>query len=198
LVFQSVDQIGRRYGELGGTLVSVRGIDLVAARGEVCVFCGGPQTRIKRGKVNSPGRWYWETICAVCREPWEGEYYEVLRRWVQEGSTTNGVESEIVNRIDEWRTVRPLVEVPARRDARGLTFPRGRWRFCVTAWLLYVQPRFSSYEEVADYGGEHHADLGDIWTEKRVRSGVSKARGVIQKRGQVAGVLRLEAEDARF
>ncbi len=182
VVYRDPDQIGRRYVELGSTLADIKAIDLVAAKGEVCANCGGPSTRIKRGKAETPGRWKWVTVCAVCREPWVGESYEIMRRWCQEAPATNMQERSVVHRIDEWRTIRPIIETPARKDARGIRFLPGRWRFSVFSWLIYLQPWAASYDHVVAFGTERLPEFEDLWSAKRCRDGIKKVRGVVRAR----------------
>ena len=189
MVYRDPDQIGRRYVELGSTLADIKAIDIVATKGEVCIHCGGPSTLIKRGRVDTPGRWQWVLVCTCCREPWVSESYEIMRRWCQEAPATNTQERSVVHRIDEWRMIRPIIETPARKDSRGIRFVPGRWRFSVASWLIYLQPWAASYDHVVDYGSQNLTEYEELWTPKRCRDAIRKVRGVVRARGIAAKVL---------
>jgi len=188
--FRDVDDIANRYLELRESIASLPGINLVAASGVYCCNCGeGAPTNVKAGNVKKAGRWQWKTICSHCREPWQGAAMELLKRHVQTGSRPNLVERRMTSAIDDWRRVAPLVEKRAVVDVRGKPISPRRWDHGVIAWLAYSQTRWGTYRLVIEFGMANRDDMSDLWTEKRVRTGISRVRGVIRSRAISAGVM---------
>jgi len=189
-VIRDVDDIGRRYLALGESVAAIPAVDLVAVRGEYCRACrGGAPTRIKVGDATKPGRWSWSTVCVECRKPWSGEPVEIMRRWVQGGSASNGIERRLLSRIDEWSTLREIVEPEAERDADGVRFIPGRWTWSVRCWLVYGQAAWGTYDRVVEFGVASQLDQAELFTTKRVRDAIRKVRGVMRLRAVDAGVM---------
>lgn len=191
--FADIESAGRRYLELRQTRSSIGGIDLVSSRGEVCLKCGGgPSTLVKAGPAEKPNRWKWMSICADCREPWEGEPVEIMSRWVSSSKQIGAIEDQIIRSLDEWRVLRRIFEQSARRGEDGHRFAPGRWDFALKAFLIYTQPQWASYERVVEWGDEFETqhEMRPLYTVKRVRHAIPRAKAVVQRRGQEEGIVR--------
>ena len=192
--YPEIESLGRRYLELRASRAdSVGGIDLVAARGSVCIKCGGgPGTIIKTGPYDKPNRQKWVEVCVDCREPWQGEPVEIMSRWVSSTTRTDGLEERICRNLDEWRVISRVIEMPARRGTDGHRFAPGRWEFSVKCFLIYSLPQWSSYPRVVNWGEEHEEDhvMRELFTLKRVRHSIPRAKSVLEDRARAEGILR--------
>ena len=189
-IILDVDDVGRRYLATREAVTSIPAVDLVAVRGVYCRACkGGAPTKVKVGDASKPGRWTWSTVCVSCRQAWEGVPVEIMRRWVQAPSRSNGVERRLLSRIDEWGALRGIVEPAAERDADGVRFIPGRWTWSVRCWLVYGQAQWGTYDRVCEFGLASQLDQAELFTQKRVRDAIRKVRGVMRARAVDAGMM---------
>jgi len=191
--YSDIESVGRRYIELLATRAEIGGIDLVSSRGEICTKCGGgPGTLIRVGKLDKPNREGWTEVCVDCREPWSGEPAEIMSRWVSSSPTISSIEERTVRNLDEWRVLRRVFETEARRGTDGHRFAPGRWNFSVRCFLVYAQSAWSSYERVAEWGqlNEPNLAMRELFTVKRIRHCIPRAKSVLEDRARGEGVIR--------
>ena len=191
--FPDIESAGRRYLELRATRSELGGIDLVAARGEVCHKCGGgPSTLVKVGHPEKPNRQKWVEVCVDCREPWDGDAVELPSRWVSSSSSQSVLEDKLIANLDEWRVLERIFETEAHRGVDGHRFAPGRWAFSLKSFLVYTLPQWASYERVCQWAVEHEKEtqLRDLFTTKRVRHSIPRAKAVLEKRARQEGILR--------